>query len=597
MLRSIFASSYQQYFGDKAIYLRQVESKAIQRFWRSFALRVWLLSGTGTTATAAMLALARLLQKRGDDQAARSLDAATLFSSVQLLYTMANPLSQLAQNMGGVYAALASFQRLEDAMLGPEDATQEVEATVVQASNERCKQSQMALEARRLGECLQQRLAEANKSGTTQVVHLVGPGASGKTTLITHALRFFLDETNLAVAYAPQRVALFDDLSIRANINLWQRAGLTEDAPDGAEPSSAPALGTASIGDALRFCCLDPDVASLEHGTATCTADLSGGQRQRVALARTVFSRAPILILDDSLSALDAVTAYEIEKNLYGKSGLSRSKILRGRVVLWASTKESQYDAPGSIFRTQLQDGVFELDQTVQLASPDTIDRIQGAASEAETQTEAGATGERISLSSKSGSDEGEEEKHALHLGTAPYIFWFRNTHPGWMATSIAAYLLQFLGQYGSLYVLQGWTSRPLTRDGLLPEPGLWLSLLTLACVGEGMSQGLVWLCLFSQAVPKTGIKYYNKIITALLATSPYNSLLPAQLKARFAQDVAVVDLEFPIQFVNMFRVVEVIISFVTMVIAIPFMAFCVPVVALQFWAVQRGYLVSFLCL
>ena len=70
--------------------------------------------------------------------------------------------------------------------------------------------------------------------------------------------------------------------------------------------------------DAARYAraCLLPDLAALPEGDETRVGDggerLSGGQRQRVALARAAYSRAPVLLLDDVLSALDAAVACRV---------------------------------------------------------------------------------------------------------------------------------------------------------------------------------------------------------------------------------------------------------------------------------------------
>lgn len=61
-------------------------------------------------------------------------------------------------------------------------------------------------------------------------------------------------------------------------------------------------------------------VADLEHGIETVLGErgqgLSEGQMQRIAIARAIFSDAPILLLDESTSALDMQTEKQLLQNL-----------------------------------------------------------------------------------------------------------------------------------------------------------------------------------------------------------------------------------------------------------------------------------------
>ena len=71
---------------------------------------------------------------------------------------------------------------------------------------------------------------------------------------------------------------------------------------------------------ALRIACADEFVSKLEHGIDTALgergAGLSEGQMQRIAIARAVFLDRPILILDESTSALDEATEQQLLTNL-----------------------------------------------------------------------------------------------------------------------------------------------------------------------------------------------------------------------------------------------------------------------------------------
>ncbi|KAJ7040968.1 multidrug resistance-associated ABC transporter [Mycena alexandri] len=85
----------------------------------------------------------------------------------------------------------------------------------------------------------------------------------------------------------------------------------------------------------LEVCALVPDLEMLEYGDLSEVGErginLSGGQKARVSLARAVYSRASILILDDILSAVDVHTGHHIYNNCI------KGDIMRGRTVILVS--------------------------------------------------------------------------------------------------------------------------------------------------------------------------------------------------------------------------------------------------------------------
>jgi len=109
-----------------------------------------------------------------------------------------------------------------------------------------------------------------------------------------------LDAVRGAVGYAPQEAFLFST-TIRENIELGQRSA------DGQRWELAQLIGAAG---------LTRDIAGFPAGVETVVGErgitLSGGQRQRVALARALATAPRVLILDDSLSSVDAETEREI---------------------------------------------------------------------------------------------------------------------------------------------------------------------------------------------------------------------------------------------------------------------------------------------
>jgi ATP-binding cassette, subfamily B, multidrug efflux pump len=149
---------------------------------------------------------------------------------------------------------------------------------------------------------------------------IVGPTGSGKSTLVHLLTRVYepppgtvwldgrdvrdlpLQQLRRAIAVVPQETFLFS-ASLEENIAL----GLPD--IDGDERAS-------HIEDVAALARLDKDVAQFSHGYATRVGErgltLSGGQKQRTAIARALAVDAPVLVLDDALSAVDTYTEEEI---------------------------------------------------------------------------------------------------------------------------------------------------------------------------------------------------------------------------------------------------------------------------------------------
>ncbi|KAK3186314.1 hypothetical protein K4F52_004852 [Lecanicillium sp. MT-2017a] len=78
----------------------------------------------------------------------------------------------------------------------------------------------------------------------------------------------------------------------------------------------------------LHCCALDEDLMQLPDGDKTLVGSrgsaLSGGQRQRIALARAMYACAPLVVLDDAISAVDRATASTILVRIFDKNSILR---------------------------------------------------------------------------------------------------------------------------------------------------------------------------------------------------------------------------------------------------------------------------------
>jgi ATP-binding cassette subfamily B protein len=191
-----------------------------------------------------------------------------------------------------------------------------------------------------------------------QTVALVGVTGSGKSTLISLLARLhepppgtvFVDGVDVldmplsvlrgAIGFVPQEPFLFSD-SLADNVAF----GLDAAAAPGARAAGA-AEREARILEAAAVARLDKDVADFPAGYDTMVGErgitLSGGQKQRTALARAVAIDPRILVLDDSLSAVDTYTEEEILSRLRG--------VLRERTSIIVSHRISTVRDADQIF-------------------------------------------------------------------------------------------------------------------------------------------------------------------------------------------------------------------------------------------------------
>jgi ATP-binding cassette subfamily B protein len=163
-----------------------------------------------------------------------------------------------------------------------------------------------------------QQISLSLKRGET--LGIVGKTGAGKTTFLRQLLREYpLDEGQLTIAgvdiaaqtkeqildwigYVPQDHVLFSR-TIRENI-LFGKEDATE----------------ADLQEAIHLAYFKKDLENLPMGLETLVGEkgvsLSGGQKQRVSIARALIKNPEILILDDSLSAVDAKTESRILQNI-----------------------------------------------------------------------------------------------------------------------------------------------------------------------------------------------------------------------------------------------------------------------------------------
>ena len=196
-------------------------------------------------------------------------------------------------------------------------------------------------------------------------VGVVGKIGSGKTTLVNVLLMLYnvepdtlfidghdimsldIDSLRDHIAYVPQDNFLFSD-SIEHNINFGLENGTEETARMGA-----------------IFAGVDDDVRGFNKGYQTISGErgvtLSGGQKQRISIARAYVRNAPILILDDSVSAVDTKTEETILRNITNERKGKTTLVVASRIstvnhldkiIVLNDGEVEAFDSPKNLLKT-----------------------------------------------------------------------------------------------------------------------------------------------------------------------------------------------------------------------------------------------------
>lgn len=169
-----------------------------------------------------------------------------------------------------------------------------------------------------------------------QSVGIVGKIGSGKTTLVNTLLHLYnvekgkvfidghdimdcdIDSVRNAIGYVPQDNFLFSD-KVKNNIAF-----------------SCENLDMDRVYDAAKFADVHSNIEEFTEGYETVSGErgvtLSGGQKQRISIARAYIKDAPIMILDDSVSAVDVKTEETILANIQNQRKGKTTIVIASRV-------------------------------------------------------------------------------------------------------------------------------------------------------------------------------------------------------------------------------------------------------------------------
>ena len=156
------------------------------------------------------------------------------------------------------------------------------------------------------------------KEGTT--LGILGGTGSGKST-IAYLLDGLYPLTSGKITIGGKDISELSPATVRGAVGFVLQEGFLFSRTIGENIAiAAPEAGEDAVRRAAHLACVDEHIQAFPEGYATEVGErgvtLSGGQKQRVSIARTLMRKTPVLVFDDSLSAVDSETDAKIRARL-----------------------------------------------------------------------------------------------------------------------------------------------------------------------------------------------------------------------------------------------------------------------------------------
>ncbi|KAJ5813483.1 ATP-binding cassette transporter [Penicillium pulvis] len=499
-----------------------------------------------------------------------SMQANEVFSSLALLAMVTHPANMIMTLVPRAVAVMANFTR--------------VQAYLTKPSMEDNRQCESEGDVHRLTSMNHVTIKPASMAhpilrdvsldlGRGELLLCVGSVGSGKSTLAL-ALLGELHLTSGTIRVQSKQIAYCAQ-------KAWLPSGTICDAISG----EAVGLNLEWYNTVVDACGLLPDLEALPDGDKTMIENnginLSGGQKQRIALARAVYSRNKILVLDDPFSALDKDVREHVIQRLLGSGGLFKQMDMTVFLISNLATLHPFADRVLS-----LRDSMAYLQRPLSRKGP-----------EASTVLSSSRTSPGASLANSKapkGSIERAEVNHdATNLpqrtGDLAVYGFYLNAVGRLSAlfmtfcTATYSFALTF-----STYILKWAVEAPL-KD-LHMYLGFYVAISGIAWIA---TNGTMWSTHLKIAIRSGEVLHAQLLGTILRAPLAYftDTQIGVTLN-RFSQDISLVDKQLPPALANLSVQIFKLLAQVVLILSVqPLMTATVPICFICVYFIQRVYL------
>lgn len=249
------------------------------------------------------------------------------------------PLRQLARIIGDTSRAGISAGRLKEVMDAPNEPSDEDLLDVELIGNVEFKNVSFRYKDEEGNAKVLHELSFAVQSG--QTVGILGPTGSGKSTLL-HLLARLYEPDEGEILFDGQSATEISRYSIRKQLGyLLQEPFVFSRSIRDNIALTKPDASEQVIRKVSEIASFEKEIAQFDQGYNTMVGErgttLSGGQKQRLAIARTLIRDCPILVFDDSLSAVDTNTDLEIRRQLREETNTKTVFLITHRITSLAS--------------------------------------------------------------------------------------------------------------------------------------------------------------------------------------------------------------------------------------------------------------------